>query len=1033
MNKLVTLFKLFLFVCIVSVSTPFINAQEMLVNGDFESWDDASTPSSWTHVESCEQESTTIHGGTYSVKHTGGTSDLGQGISGIVGGDSYTLSIWYKVVEDDGQDARIWSYWKNESGSISDNSDELRGPDGQYLDNNGGVWTEYTVTLEAPAEADSFYFEVRTYGSAVVYYDDFSFYHNSDTLFSDDFEDATIDKWQTFAVTGDTNWFASNYSGNNFAKATGYYNSTRYETELWLIADSIDMSTVESKHLNFNTAAYYSDGTELTVYYSTDYIDDNDPSTATWTALSGYDLSIGTYYSWVNSGDIDLSSITSTTFSLAFVYTSTSSAATTYELDNVVIAKTLVDTTAPVITWTPADEETGVDTATTITISFDEAIRNIDNSEITNDNVSSLIAFKATNKDGDDSTFTATINDDKTLITVTPTYGLEHDHDYWVNLLAVEDTNDNATESDTIVFTTVAETETISTIADLRNGNTDGTTYKLSSEPVISHIYVSSYGTTYYIQDETAGIVIWDYYSNTISTSYSVGDALSGLVGTLSDYNGLLEFIPEEDPGTAASTGNILTPKTISVSELKTNFEDYEAELIRVDTVRFSSVGSFNSGSSYKFYKGEDSAYVYTNFSDADYLTATIPDSANLIGIAIENSKGTFIAPRDSNDITFISEANPDTVEVSTIAALRSANEGSIYKLTGEAILTYQQSYKNKKYLQDATGGIEIVDDSGIITTEYTIGDGITGLCGTVSEASNGMVDLTPVKDPGSATSSDNDVTPVTITVAEFKSNIDSYESQLVRIDTVIFKDAGSTFETGASYDFISGSDTSIMYTSFYDADYFDAIIPDTASLIGIAFDYYGTAELTPRDQDDIITSGELETKSNNAYLSSISINDVAIADFDSATFEYTDTLATSVIVFPTVTYTLSDESASAEYTKATTLPGASKIVVTAEDGTTIKTYTINFVYEEEESSIAQNEVSTIKFYPTPVSDELTIENLDNTDRIQILNITGSVIYDEMTDGSSATTINTQSWNSGLYLIRSISGNTMSTYKLIKQ
>ena len=58
---------------------------------------------------------------------------------------------------------------------MTDNANELRGPNNAYLStNNGGVWTQYTTTVTAPATADGFYFEVRTYSGAVVYWDDFS-------------------------------------------------------------------------------------------------------------------------------------------------------------------------------------------------------------------------------------------------------------------------------------------------------------------------------------------------------------------------------------------------------------------------------------------------------------------------------------------------------------------------------------------------------------------------------------------------------------------------------------------------------------------------------------------------------------------------------------------------------------------------------------------------------------------------------------------------------------------------------------------
>lgn len=160
----------------------FSYGQELLLNGNLESWDDATTPTSYSKAESVDQESVAanVNGGTYSAKHTGGTSDLTQAISGIIPGNSYTLTLWYKVDPGfgDGTDARIWSYWLNGTSTVTDAATDadLRGPNNAYFDNNGNVWTEYTVTMTAPAGVDGFRFEVRTYGSAVVYWDDFSFF-----------------------------------------------------------------------------------------------------------------------------------------------------------------------------------------------------------------------------------------------------------------------------------------------------------------------------------------------------------------------------------------------------------------------------------------------------------------------------------------------------------------------------------------------------------------------------------------------------------------------------------------------------------------------------------------------------------------------------------------------------------------------------------------------------------------------------------------------------------------------------------------
>ena len=174
MKKLYILFFTFL---ITAVSF----GQELILNGGFENWDSPTSPTSFEKAESTTQESTQIHSGTYSAKHIGGTTDIAQTITGITPGTSYTVSLWYKVESGDGTDARIWSYWRNGTTTISDNANELRGPNNAYFDNNGNIWTQYTVTVTAPATANNFYFEVRTYGTAVVYWDDFSFVQEATT------------------------------------------------------------------------------------------------------------------------------------------------------------------------------------------------------------------------------------------------------------------------------------------------------------------------------------------------------------------------------------------------------------------------------------------------------------------------------------------------------------------------------------------------------------------------------------------------------------------------------------------------------------------------------------------------------------------------------------------------------------------------------------------------------------------------------------------------------------------------------------
>jgi hypothetical protein len=169
-------FTLLFTLCVTAISF----GQEMLLNGDFENWDSDTAPTSWTKIENTSKESTEKHGGSFAAKHVGGTKDLGQTIADVIAGNSYTITVWYKILENDGEDARIWSYWKdvaNASIIDSDTAGALRGPtaDGGYFNNNSGAWTKYEATVTAPVGATQFYFELRTYSGATAYWDDLSF------------------------------------------------------------------------------------------------------------------------------------------------------------------------------------------------------------------------------------------------------------------------------------------------------------------------------------------------------------------------------------------------------------------------------------------------------------------------------------------------------------------------------------------------------------------------------------------------------------------------------------------------------------------------------------------------------------------------------------------------------------------------------------------------------------------------------------------------------------------------------------------
>jgi subtilisin-like proprotein convertase family protein len=112
----------------------------------------------------------------------------------------------------------------------------------------------------------------------------------------------------------------------------------------------------------------------------------------------------------------------------------------------------------PVATFTPTDEATNFPVANNIIITFDEPIRNLNDSDINNENVASLIyfGFWEGGESGGDVPFTATINDENTQITINPDSNLNFSEDYFVYLGAIEDSADIASDSQYTIFSTGA-------------------------------------------------------------------------------------------------------------------------------------------------------------------------------------------------------------------------------------------------------------------------------------------------------------------------------------------------------------------------------------------------------------------------------------------------------------------------------------------------------------------------------------------------------------------------------------------------
>ncbi|MFD0964346.1 DUF5689 domain-containing protein [Pseudofulvibacter geojedonensis] len=169
--------------------------------------------------------------------------------------------------------------------------------------------------------------------------EDFNFSENRcDPLFFEDF--ANLDAWENISVIGSQNWYIDTFNASDPVARMSGFSGGPQDNEDWLISPAIDLSSATTPILSFENLKRYS-GLDLEVYYSVDYDEMGDPSTATWTALNPtLDTNTGSWSSWTQSGDLDLSAAVGGNVYVAFKYVSTTSGgAATWQVDAVQIVE----------------------------------------------------------------------------------------------------------------------------------------------------------------------------------------------------------------------------------------------------------------------------------------------------------------------------------------------------------------------------------------------------------------------------------------------------------------------------------------------------------------------------------------------------------------------------------------------------------------------------------------------------------------------------------------------------------------------
>jgi hypothetical protein len=178
----------------------------------------------------------------------------------------------------------------------------------------------------------------------------------------------------------------------------------------------------------------------------------------------------------------------------------------------------------------------------------------------------------------------------------------------------------------------------VSTLAALRelappynNGSNPGTDiYTYTGQAIITQKKTSTAtnkAVTMYIQDATAAIMIYDQAKN-LQQDLDIGDKISNVTGTLTNYYGMIEIIPAGECQ-LIDAGQQIQTTVITAAQLDGNHNNpIQAKVVTLKDVMYVQTGAFEKDKYYDLKENNivyDSVVYIEGLFDTDYIGDAIP------------------------------------------------------------------------------------------------------------------------------------------------------------------------------------------------------------------------------------------------------------------------------------------------------------------------------------------------------------------------------------------------------------------------
>ena len=388
------------------------------------------------------------------------------------------------------------------------------------------------------------------------------------------------------------------------------------------------------------------------------------------------------------------------------------------------------DTTAPTATIVPTNAAVNVATTTNPTISFNEAVRLLDNSAVTNTNVDALIELRLSNATSTSVPFDATIAGN--VITITPATILNTSQLYYVALLpnSVEDLSNNAlTTIQTSTFTTGVPSVSLASNFVTVNETAGSLSFTINLvSPTTSSLDLVVKSSPFSTANASDFTLATQTLNFTSSSSLTQTISIPIINDTALEQQAEYFVLSLENPVGVSVTGT--STATIYI------IDNDDLAPVPSQEIELNYVGSFDpSGSSTSTCEivvhDPVSQRLFTTSATAGYLDIinfSNPAAPTLVSSINMNTYGGVTSVAVKNGIVVVASPNVDeTLNGSVVffdtngTFLKQVTVGALpdmitFSPDGTKVMTANEGQPNANYSIDPEGSVSIIDISGGIT-----------------------------------------------------------------------------------------------------------------------------------------------------------------------------------------------------------------------------------------------------------------------------------------------------------------------------